>query len=212
VTASAWALLVLAAVFAVGDWAAVVSDDKRLEYVCKPLTMVFLIALASVVNANDASVQKWFVLALVLSMVGDILLMLPSDMFVFGLAAFLLAHLTYIVGFWVNGVGILRFAIGLAIAALAAVAIGARILRAVDAGEQRDVLTPVRVYMVIISLMLASAIGTAVSLAVAGAALFYASDALIAWDRFVRQRAWHSLTIIVTYHLAQASLTLSLIS
>jgi uncharacterized membrane protein YhhN len=211
VTASAWLLLVIAAGFAVGDWVAVVRSNKRLEYICKPFTMVFLIALASAVEADNQSVQKWFVFALVLSMIGDILLMLPSDRFVFGLAAFLLAHVAYIIGMWVDGVGFLNFVIGLAITALAAVAIGRRILSAIDSGEQRDVLTPVRVYIVVISLMLASAIGTAEAFAIVGAALFYVSDALIAWDRFVRTRPWHALTIIATYHIAQVSLTLSLI-
>jgi uncharacterized membrane protein YhhN len=212
VTASAWVLLVIAAAFAVGDWVAVVRSDTRLEYVCKPLTMVFLIALASAVEVDDPSVQKWFVLALVLSLLGDILLMVPRDRFVFGLGAFLLAHLAYIVGLWVDGVGILNFVIGLAIAGLTAVAIGGRILTAINAGEEHNVLAPVRIYMVVISLMLASAIGTAEAFAIAGAALFYLSDSLIAWSRFVRPRPWHALTIMVTYHVAQTSLTLSLIT
>jgi uncharacterized membrane protein YhhN len=212
VTASAWVLLVIAAGFAIGDWTAVVRNDKRLEYLCKPLTMVFLIAVASALEVDDPTVRKWFVAALVLSLVGDILLMLPREQFVFGLGAFLLAHVAYIVGLWVDGVGILEFVLGLAIAGLAAVTIAGRILTAVNAGEHRDVLAPVRVYMVVISLMLASAIGTAEALAIAGAALFYVSDALIAWERFVRPRPWHALTIIVTYHVAQASLTLSLIT
>jgi uncharacterized membrane protein YhhN len=212
VTASAWALLVIAAGFAVGDWAAVVRNNKRLEYICKPFTMVFLIGLASAVNVDDRTVQKWFMLALVLSLAGDILLMLPRDRFVFGLAAFLLAHVAYIIGMWVDGVGILNLVIGLAITGLAAVMIGGRILTAIDSGDQRDVMTPVRVYLVVISLMLASAVGTAETFAIVGAALFYVSDALIAWDRFVRSRSWHALTIIVTYHVAQASLTLSLIT
>jgi uncharacterized membrane protein YhhN len=212
VTASAWALLVIAAVFAVGDWTAVVRNDTRLEYLCKPLTMVFLIGLASAVEVDDRSVQKWFVLALVLSLLGDVLLMLPRETFIFGLAAFLFAHLAYIVGLWVDGVAILNFIVGLAIAGLTAVAIGGRILTAINDGEQPEVLTPVRVYMVVISLMLASAIGTAEAFAIAGAALFYVSDALIAWDRFVRARSWHALTIMVTYHVAQTSLTLSLIT
>jgi hypothetical protein len=42
-----------------------------------------------------------------------------------------------------------------------------------------------------------------------GAALFAGSDALIAWERFVAKRAWGPVTIIVTYHLAQALLVLS---
>ena len=43
-----------------------------------------------------------------------------------------------------------------------------------------------------------------------GAVLFYCSDALIAWRRFVRPKPWQPLVIIVTYHLAQAGLVLSL--
>jgi len=212
VTASAWALLVLAAGFAVGDWIAVATANKRLEYACKPLTILFLMGLASAIEVDDRSVQNWFLLALGLSLVGDVLLMLPRDRFVFGLSAFLLAHLAYIMGLWKDGIGILAFVIGLAIAGLAAVFIGGRILTAINAGDNRDMATPVRAYMAAISLMLASAIGTREGLAIAGAALFYASDALIAWDRFVRPRTWHGLAIIVTYHVGQASLTLSLVT
>ncbi len=121
-------------------------------------------------EVDDPSVQKWFVLALVLSLLGDILLMLPRDRFVFGLGAFLLAHVAYIVGLWVDGVGILNFVIGLAIAGLAAVAIGGRILTAINARRApRRADAPVRIYMVVISLMLASAIGTAEPFAIVGA-------------------------------------------
>ncbi|HEX2381127.1 MAG TPA: lysoplasmalogenase [Acidimicrobiales bacterium] len=211
-TASAWALLVIAAGFAVGDWIAVATANKRLEYACKPLTILFLMGLASALEVDDHSTQNWFLLALGLSLVGDVLLMLPRDRFVFGLGAFLLAHLAYIVGLWTDGVGFLGFVIGLAIAGLSVVFVGGRVVTAIDAGGHRDMATPVRAYMAAISLMLASAIGTAEALAIAGAALFYVSDALIAWERFVRPRAWHGLAIIVTYHLAQASLTLSLVT
>jgi uncharacterized membrane protein YhhN len=66
--------------------------------------------------------------------------------------------------------------------------------------------------MGVISLMVASAIGTGHLLAVAGAASFYASDALIAWNRFVRGTAHAGVAIMVTYHLAQMGLVLSLAS
>jgi uncharacterized membrane protein YhhN len=48
-------------------------------------------------------------------------------------------------------------------------------------------------------------------LALAGAVLFYGSDSLIAWNRFVRPLAWAPVAIMVTYHAAQALLTLSLL-
>ena len=48
--------------------------------------------------------RAWFVAALVLSLVGDVFLMLPQDLFVFGLGSFLLGHIAYIVGMHVDGV------------------------------------------------------------------------------------------------------------
>jgi uncharacterized membrane protein YhhN len=62
----------------------------------------------------------------------------------------------------------------------------------------------------VISAMVSAALATGVVLAAVGAALFFASDTLIAWERFVRPRTWAPLAIIVTYHLGQAGLTLSL--
>jgi uncharacterized membrane protein YhhN len=44
-----------------------------------------------------------------------------------------------------------------------------------------------------------------------GASLFYASDALIAWNRFVRETPHARLTVMVTYHLGQVGLVLSLV-
>ena len=69
---------------------------------------------------------------------------------------------------------------------------------------------PVIAYMTVISLIVASAIGTGEGLAIGGAGLFYCSDTLIAWNRFVRPRRWFPLAIIVTYHAGQAGLVLSL--
>jgi len=45
---------------------------------------------------------------------------------------------------------------------------------------------------------------------IAGAGLFYVSDALIAWNRFLRETRHGRLAIIITYHLAQIGLVLSL--
>ena len=42
------------------------------------------------------------------------------------------------------------------------------------------------------------------------AVLFMASDALIAWNRFVRRLAWAPVVIMVTYHLGQLGLVTAL--
>ena len=73
-----------------------------------------------------------------------------------------------------------------------------------------ELLGPVAAYVVVISAMASSALASTVVLAALGASLFFASDTLIAWERFVRPRPWAPLAVIVTYHLGQAGLTLSL--
>jgi uncharacterized membrane protein YhhN len=70
---------------------------------------------------------------------------------------------------------------------------------------------PVTAYVAVISFMLASAFGTRNAFAIVGAGLFYVSDALIAWDRFVKPRPWARLAIMTTYHLGQVGLVLSLV-
>src|SRR4051794_26003727 len=89
---------VVAGVFAIGDWIAKARRDRRLEYVCKPATLAALVAAAIVLDpAADAQTRRvWFVVALLASLKGDVLLMLPQDLFVPGLAAFLVAHVCYL--------------------------------------------------------------------------------------------------------------------
>jgi uncharacterized membrane protein YhhN len=209
-TGAAFLLLALALVVAAGDWIAVARERKALEYVCKPLTMVVLIAATVALDVDDPAVQTWFVVALVLCLVGDVFLMLPQDLFVFGLASFLLGHVAYIVGMHVDGVDAGRLGIGTLLVLVAMSVIGLRILRAVRSGDEPELTGPVVAYMTVISAMVASAVGTGHAFAVLGAISFYASDALIAWNRFVAETRHGRLAIIVTYHLAQVGLVLSL--
>jgi uncharacterized membrane protein YhhN len=200
-------LIALVALTAVGDWLAVRRRFKPLEYVCKPAVMALLIVVALRVHEHGPHRRGWFVAALALSLVGDVFLMLPGDRFVPGLAAFLLAHLAYIAGFWVEGVSTARLLAGGEVVVLVGILLGLRIVRDVP-GKLRP---PVIAYMLVISVMTASALGTGNWLAAVGAVLFFASDATIAWDRFVSEQPFAPLFIIVTYHLAQAALVASLI-
>ncbi|MGH9276393.1 MAG: lysoplasmalogenase [Acidimicrobiales bacterium] len=209
-TGAAFLLLALALVVAAGDWVAVGREQKALEYVCKPLTMVVLIAAALALDVDDPAVRTWFVVALVLCLIGDVFLMLPQDLFVFGLASFLLGHVAYIVGMHVDGVDAARLGIGAVLVLVAMAVIGARILRGVRSGPEPELTGPVVAYMTVISAMVASAIGTGHVAGVAGATSFYASDALIAWNRFLGETRHGRLAIIVTYHLAQVGLVLSI--
>jgi uncharacterized membrane protein YhhN len=211
VTATAFVLLAFTLVAAVIDWVAVNQGNRPLEYVCKPLTMVALIAVAVALDPHDPAVRAWFVAALVLSLIGDVFLMLPGDRFVAGLASFLLAHIAYVIGMLVDGVSGGRVLLGLALVGVALVAIGTP-LRAEIRRSAPEMAAPVGAYMVVISAMVVCAIGTGRALTIAGAALFYASDALIGWGRFVREADWGRLAVMVTYHLGQILLVLSLVT
>ena len=77
-------------------------------------------------------------------------------------------------------------------------------------GGHPGLLGPVVAYTAVISAMVVVAIGSGDGFAAAGALLFYTSDSLIAWDRFVSPRTWARHAIMITYHLAQAGLVVSL--
>ncbi|MGZ4692984.1 MAG: lysoplasmalogenase [Acidimicrobiales bacterium] len=211
-TSTAFLLLALTLAVAVADWVAVHAGNKAVEYVAKPLTMVLLIGVALELDVSSDAARGAFVVALVLSLVGDVFLMLPGEgWFVFGLGAFLAGHIAYVVGLWIAGVTLAAFAVGLVIVGLAVLVLGVRIVRAVREGDDPVLALPVAVYIGVISLMVASAIGTESALAIAGAGLFYVSDALIAWNRFIQEHSWGRVAIMVTYHLGQIGLVLSLI-
>ena len=191
--------LVAFGAFAVLDWIAVSTSIRRLEYLAKPATLVALL-----VYAVAGHPSRWLVAALGFSLLGDVFLMLPADLFLAGLGAFLVAHLAYIGAFPASVVPRLIW-LAVVLGVLAPVAI--RILRAVP---DRGLRAPVAVYSVAIALMVASAIASGSAVAIAGAGLFLVSDMMIAWNRFVQPHPWAPLAIIVTYHLGQVGLATAL--
>jgi uncharacterized membrane protein YhhN len=210
VTAAAAVLLGLTLAAAVIDWIAVRHGHQAMVYVFKPLTLVLLTATALALDPDDPTVRTWFVVALVMSLAGDIFLMLPGDLFVPGLGSFLLAHVAYVVGLAVAGLELSGIGVGLALVAVAMRFVGMPIV-AGAARSEPALRPPVFAYMLVISAMLVCAFGTWMPLAIVGALLFYGSDALIGWGRFVEARPWGDLAVMVTYHLGQIFLVLSLV-
>ncbi|MEW6184799.1 MAG: lysoplasmalogenase [Thermodesulfobacteriota bacterium] len=71
-----------------------------LVYIFKPLTMVLIITLALTGMSRSRRLYGYTVLlGLLFSLAGDILLMLPSKLFLQGLISFLIAHIFYILAF-----------------------------------------------------------------------------------------------------------------
>lgn len=203
-------LIVAAAVVAGVDWIAVVRDDRRLEYIAKPLTMVVLILAALALDPIDSTARWWFVVALVFSLGGDVFLMLPRDLFVPGLASFLVGHVAYIVGLRFLGTSAAGFLAGIVIVGLALPVLGTKIVIAIRGSDEPEMVVPVAIYMAVISGMVVMAGASGVVVALAAAVSFYASDALIAWTRFIKDLRHGRLAVIVTYHLAQVGLVVSL--
>ncbi|MGI9578522.1 MAG: lysoplasmalogenase [Microthrixaceae bacterium] len=207
-----WTLIVATLVVAAADWVAVGTQRRSAEYVLKPLTMVVLIAAAIVMEDADPTAAQWLVVAgLVMSLAGDVFLMLEERYFVMGLGSFLAAHLLYIAAFVAIGLNGFGFVLGAAAVAVLIRAVGVKIV--VGATEKDEKLgLPVSLYVLVISLMVAFAAGTGRWWAIGGAVLFYASDAFIGWSRFVKEFPGQRLAIITTYHLGQVGIVLGLMA
>ncbi|MBI3367996.1 MAG: lysoplasmalogenase [Burkholderiales bacterium] len=186
-------------------------DLRVLFVVAKPLTLVFAIAHAA--GRGDRGSMRWraTLLALGLSLVGDVALLWPRQGFLPGLVAFLLAHLAYLFAFTREQ----RFAAQRAPFAVYG-AVAAAILALLWPGVPSGLRVPVLAYVVCLSAMAAQ---TAVAwwrlrgsgtpaeggarLAAIGGLLFMTSDALLAINRFGQPLPLAGLWILGTYWSAQ---------
>ena len=75
-----------------------------------------------------------------------------------------------------------------------------------------SLVVPVFVYVAVFVVMVGAAGGTGSPIALAGALLFFYSDAILAWNRFVRPVRFGRIVNVVPYHVAQALLVLSLLA
>lgn len=203
--------LVLAGVSALVDWWSVATRHHRVELVAKPLTMSLLLVMALLIDPSTASIRVWFVIGLGFSLIGDVFLMLSRDLFVAGLGSFLLAHIAYIVGLGLSGSRVTVALVALWGALIVVLVIGRRIQRSAARADGR-LAGPVAVYIGVISVMFVAAAAAANLLAFVGATLFYASDAILGWDRFVSPISNGRVLTMISYHGAQALLVLALVT
>jgi uncharacterized membrane protein YhhN len=173
--------------------------------------MLALILAVTAADEAPASVRAWFVVALALSLAGDVLLLLPERWFLGGLVAFLGAHVAYIVGMATLDQSLPGVVAGFVLVFVGAAAVGRTLIRAV-ARREPVLRTPVAAYLVVISTMVVAACGTGEPWLIGAALLFYASDAMLGWNRFVHRRPWRDLAVMVTYHLAQLGFVLWLVT
>lgn len=183
------------------------AGDAMQGYLFKPLAIAACIALAwRAAPRPSARYRTLILLGLLASSVGDVLLMLPQDLFAFGLGAFFVAHLLYIRAFVTPPPGRT-----LAVAPL----VGLLPLAGVVAwviwpGVPSALRVPVLCYLVAIVTMAWQAMGRALARpgaaatsAAIGATLFVVSDAALAINRFRYPFAWSPVVVLGTYFAAQ---------
>lgn len=217
------ALIVFAGFLA--DWLSIIFEWKKFRPYAKVLGLVLLILWTLLTfELRPGLLGFELILALTFGLLGDILLLFPHKCFKWGLGAFLLGHLTYLKLFYdLIRVG---FAEGLIapIPGWAWLGIGGIIAVAL-VGFNRVIIRNMReprpwwlfqvalyCYAVCLSAVMAFGILTAGLFAAeggwiwalaVGGVLFFVSDFVLAYDRFVRPFKPAHIVIMVSYHLAQ---------
>lgn len=203
------------------EWLVVAKKWKKLRPITKPAPMIAMIIWFSMVGHWQGALF-YFGLGLVFSLLGDILLLLSYRYFIFGLIAFSLAHIFYIVGF---NVTLPNFSIPFWILLTVVIMIGFVNFKPILNGLRKDrhkkrLISPVVFYAILISAMLLSALlnitrpewGLRDTLCTSfGAGLFYISDSLLARERFVRTSKYGAVMVMVTYLTGQLLMALGVL-
>lgn len=182
-------------------------------YVFKPLTTILILVLALAVPGDPPGRYRLGVLiGLLLSLAGDIFLMLPGDRFIAGVVAFLGAHLAYLGAF----TSVVPFAASPAAFVVVAVAVIA-ILATLWGSLPPPMRAPLVIYAIVLGSMTAQAVtqwtvlnSAAAGAGAIGAVLFLASDTTLVTDRFARPFRLAPLFVLGTYYAAQVLIALSM--
>jgi uncharacterized membrane protein YhhN len=203
------------------DWLAVARGWTVVEFVAKPAVVLLLLGWLIVTGLTSLPLIC-FALGIFFSLLGDVSLLFSSARsssrwFMAGLGAFLLAHVAYIVGFNIPLMDApLFWSIAIALLlAFAAARILQRLTTALYQKGLNSMARPVAFYGGIITLMLLSAFLALYSprwptlnssLVALGAMLFYFSDIILAWNKFVTPIQNGRVINMVLYHLGQIAL------
>jgi len=207
-------ILILTVIFLIR---AKISNRQQQVYFLKPLATILIIFLVAFSWANkqkcSGAYSEWILIALILSLGGDIALMLEK--FRTGLILFLIVHLIYAAAFSIfSGWHTPPWYVFLSIGFLSA-AMYIYLYPGLNSAK-----ISVLLYVVVISYMLSRAIATGfgqnfirgqVWLIAVGAGLFYLSDLILAINRFRHPFNYHPLSLAF-YYAGQLMIACSTIS
>lgn len=215
-------VLGIALLLAVGDWIAVARSSKRMHCVFKPATMVAVLVAAWLLTRGphvDRRMTFFFFIALGFSLLGDVFLLLSGKrFFLAGVLAFLVAHIFYIIGLNPTLPPLAALSLLFSVAVVSSL-LFRRLASALQESERMEMVVPLSFYVVILSLMLVSAWASLFRfdwlfakrcVLILAATLFFSSDSMLAWNRFVRASFRLRLLVIITYHLAQMAFVIAL--
>jgi alkenylglycerophosphocholine/alkenylglycerophosphoethanolamine hydrolase len=174
-------------------------DGYPFNWFLKIIPMLILIIVTA--QQLETTADKIFLAGLVCSSAGDFLLTYePSSWFIFGLAAFLVAHIFYIISLLPFEKKKLPYVAGYMILGV--------VMFSIIAPDLGDLFAPVFAYMSVLLLM---AILTLLSKKsnkwlMLGGICFAISDSLLGINKFTASIPFASLLIMATYYLAQYSL------
>jgi uncharacterized membrane protein YhhN len=173
-------------------------DNYILRIVTKPLPLLTLLILLK----PYTHFRKYIFTGLVFSLLGDILLESSSSMFIFGLSAFLMGHIAYIVAFTGRSHKIDLLSLGLLI-------VSGIIIYFVLYPGLNNLAFPVLLYIIVILAMSWRAIAQRnfdkyAGFAAIGSILFVFSDSIIAINKFTTSIPYARFIIMITYWTAQS--------
>lgn len=188
-----------------------------LNYLAKPALLISLILFFWRQSFHiERKLKQMILLALIFSLLGDILLMFvdqSSNFFIGGLVAFLIAHVCYVLVFLKqrnpSENGLLFIALMLLYGSF---------LFYILKDSLGEMLLPVIIYMVVILTMATTAflrkgqvVKTSYILVFVGAVLFMISDSILALNKFYQPLPFSNFSIMFTYAFAQLLIVFGLI-
>jgi len=189
---------------------------SQLHYFSKPLILIALIVFFYKQSKHlNKSIRVITLLALMFSLIGDVLLMFvnkSANFFMSGLVAFLIAHIMYILVFYKSRN---KTANKLPIIVILLIYASGLFYFLIDGlGEM---LIPVLLYLLVILTMATTAFirkrsnKDSYKLVFIGAVFFMISDSLLALNKFYEPLPFSNISIILTYALAQYLIVLGIL-
>ncbi len=201
-------------------WIAIEKHWKILEYIAKPAFLISLLIWIGL-SVGFGGMMLWFTIGALFCLVGDMFLMLLPNRFIFGLLAFLMGHVFYVIGF--NNAAPYLNLWGIFLIIMLSLYVGwlyPRLAAGLKVKNHTKLRIPVLIYAIVISTMVYSALMTwtrpgwttvASFFVSVGGLLFYTCDSILAYNRYVKPISHGHVKYLIAYHLGQMGIILGAI-